>query len=113
AEGTFLTQAAILNTIQDAYLVYQELISKPETSNHDIQLVHGLMIPIHKKIEIVKMEEKLKNIAAGKENRPFIVVSTQVIEAGVDVSFHQVIRALPIIPSIVQAAGRVNRHGEG
>ncbi len=112
AEGTFLTQAAILNTIQDAYLVYQEIKSNPETLNHHIHLVHGLMIPIHKKIEIAKMEEKLKQIASGKENRPLIVVSTQVIEAGVDVSFHHVIRALPIVPSIVQAAGRVNRHGE-
>lgn len=46
-----------------------------------------------------------------KTARPVLCVSTQLIECGVDVSFGSVIRFAAGLDSILQAAGRCNRHG--
>lgn len=52
-------------------------------------------------------------IKARLENKqPVVCISTQLIEAGVDISMACVIRALGGLDSIAQAAGRCNRHGE-
>ncbi|WP_017552094.1 CRISPR-associated helicase/endonuclease Cas3 [Heyndrickxia coagulans] len=98
-----IKQAAILNTIEDAYRVYEQI-----KDEGDVRLLHGLMVPVHKKMEIAKIQDNLEK----EKEKSLKVISTQIIEAGVDVSFHHVVRALPILPSIVQAAGRVNRHFE-
>lgn len=56
---------------------------------------------------------KLKNnLVQASENQPTVCVATQVIEAGVDVSFDCVIRLMAGMDSIVQAAGRCNRNRE-
>ncbi|OOR89014.1 hypothetical protein B0181_07500 [Moraxella caviae] len=58
-----------------------------------------------------------KQLLAQIKNRlaqrlPTIVISTQLIEAGVDISFHSVVRFVAGLDSVLQAAGRCNRHGE-
>ena len=60
----------------------------------------------HRKMILDEVRERLK------DNLPVLCVSTQLIEAGVDVSFAQVLRFLAGVDSIAQAAGRCNRHGE-
>ncbi|SHJ84052.1 CRISPR-associated endonuclease/helicase Cas3 [Anaerobranca californiensis DSM 14826] len=64
------------------------------------------MYPAHRRTVIKEIKERLKN----KEK--CIVISTQLIEAGVDIDFPVVFRALAGIDSIAQAAGRCNREGE-
>jgi CRISPR-associated endonuclease/helicase Cas3 len=100
-------QCAILNTIADAYLVYKK-VKGLNNNDVDTHLLHGMMIPIHKKMEINKIQYYLNQ----KEHHSMCVISTQIMEAGVDLSFQYLMRALPILPSIIQAAGRVNRHNE-
>jgi len=109
-EKEYSSQAAILNTIEDAYRVYKK-ISENEANGENVYLLHGLMTPLHKKVLIEKIKLALSN--SKQSGHPLYVISTQVLEAGVDVSFQHVARALSVLPSIVQAAGRVNRHNEG
>jgi CRISPR-associated endonuclease/helicase Cas3 len=63
------------------------------------------MCPAHRTKIIQKIRETLE------ENKPCRVVSTQLIEAGVDIDFPVVFRSLAGIDSIAQAAGRCNREG--
>lgn len=63
------------------------------------------MCPSHR----IKILSDMKKIL-GKQR--VICISTQLIEAGVNISFGCVIRSLAGLDSIAQAAGRCNRHGE-
>ena len=57
----------------------------------------------------VVLNQITRRLNAGQ---PLICISTQLMEAGVDLSFDCVVRDLAGLPSIIQAAGRCNRHGE-
>ena len=61
--------------------------------------------PAHRKQELAKIRLRLA------QGLPTLCVSTQLIEAGVDVDFGAVIRFMAGIDSIAQAAGRCNRNG--
>ena len=60
----------------------------------------------------VTPKDRLKKIDIIKDNQPCIVVSTQCIEAGVDIDMGVVIRDFAPWDSIVQIAGRCNREGK-
>jgi len=64
------------------------------------------MCPAHRKEQLERIRSRLE------DELPVLCVSTQLIEAGVDVSFASVIRFLAGLDSIAQAAGRCNRNRE-
>lgn len=103
AVGAHGTVAAILNTIEDAGRVFDRTKARcgPEVS---VYTVHGAMTSLHKKYQIERIRRRLES------KLPTIVVATQIIEAGVDLDFRRIYRARPVIPSLIQAAGRANRH---
>lgn len=90
----------VVNTRKHARMVY-ELIRDGQGSLH----LSALMCPAHRTKVIQKIRKCLE------ENKPCRVVTTQLIEAGVDIDFPVVFRSLAGIDSIAQAAGRCNREG--
>jgi len=72
----------------------------------------ALMCGAHRKAVIDQIKVRLKAKREGTDREPLRVVSTQLVEAGVDIDFPVVYRALAGLDSIAQAAGRCNREGQ-
>lgn len=89
----------ILNTKKCAQRIYQNI--KAEGVYH----LSTSMYPAHRKRVLNEIRERLK-----KQKR-CVVVSTSLVEAGVDLDFQTVYRQLAGVDSIIQAAGRCNREG--
>jgi CRISPR-associated endonuclease/helicase Cas3 len=71
----------------------------------------ALMCGAHRKAVIDQIKVRLVAKRDGLDLLPLRVVSTQLVEAGVDIDFPVVYRALAGLDSIAQAAGRCNREG--
>lgn len=95
----------ILNTRKDAFQVYREAISQ-KVNGQKLYHLSNRMCPDHRKKVIEQIKEDLK------KEKPILVITTTVVEAGVDLDFPTVFRAMAPIDSIVQAAGRSNREGK-
>ncbi len=93
----------ILNTIDDTKEVYKRLSDRFDGLSI---LLNTHFTPDDRKKKIKEAKEKL----AGNEK--VIVISTQLIEAGVDIDFPIVYRDFATVASIVQSAGRCNRNGK-
>lgn len=90
----------IVNTRKAARSLYTLL---PEAGRFHLST---LMYPAHRKKILAQVRQRLR------EGLPCRVVSTSLIEAGVDVDFPAVWREIAGLDSIAQAAGRCNREGK-
>lgn len=90
---------------QDARELAKEL-ARLVPENEPVFHLSALMCPAHRLDVLERVREALDQGAACR------LISTQLIEAGVDVDFPVVYRALGGLDSVVQAAGRCNREGK-
>ncbi|MEU4806390.1 CRISPR-associated helicase Cas3' [Actinosynnema sp. NPDC023587] len=97
---------AIVNTVGHA----RELHRMVRDRRPDATVLHlsTRMCPAHRKVELDRIHRLLKE----KNGEPVLVVSTQLVEAGVDLDFPVVFRALAPSEALQQAAGRANREGK-
>jgi CRISPR-associated endonuclease/helicase Cas3 len=99
---------AIVNTRADA----AGLLAALDAATGDRALhLSAAMCGQHRADVIAQVRERLRARSVGTDMRPLRVVSTQLVEAGVDIDFPVVYRALAGLDSIAQAAGRCNREG--
>jgi CRISPR-associated endonuclease/helicase Cas3 len=94
----------VVNTKKSARALYQAIADRKIDGVHLYHLSTN-MCPAHRLDVLNEIKEKLSK-------EPVICVSTQLIEAGVDIDFGAVIRYLAGLDSIAQSAGRCNRHGK-
>lgn len=96
----------VCNKKSEAEYLFQKIEDAGEKCFH----LSASMCMAHRKQVLQEIMEAIKK--SRKEGQKVICVTTQVIEAGVDISFGRVIRFAAGMDSIVQAAGRCNRNGE-
>ena len=90
---------AVVNTKKDAAQLWGEM------NNSNVWHLSSAMCPAHRKTVLEAIHQRLD------DHRTCRLVSTQVVEAGVDIDFDTVYRALGPLDRIVQAGGRCNREG--
>lgn len=93
----------VLNTKSAVRKLYDVLIAQ----NVNVQYLTTNLCAEHRSDKIKAIKKTLRE---GQDN--IVVVSTNLIEAGVDISFECVYRSMTGLDSVAQTAGRCNRNGE-
>lgn len=110
----------VLNTINSSIDLYSHIKEHFEFLYEDIVLdkTNGI-VNVNDEIQLIYLstnilpKQRLSRINAIKDpNKRHIIVTTQLVEAGVDISVDIVYRDLAPIDSIIQTAGRCNRNDE-
>lgn len=94
----------VVNTIKNSKKLFMAL---KEELDSDIYCLNSYMFGSDRERVIQTLKEPNSNLVKNK-----ILISTQVIEAGVDLDFDVGFRELSPLSSIIQTAGRVNREGK-
>lgn len=98
--GKEYSALCIFNTKKTTQNMYRELVGE------GVYHLSTAMYPVHRKRVLAEIRKRLA------DKKRCIVLSTSLVEAGVDLDFHTVYRQLAGVDSVIQAAGRCNREGE-
>ncbi len=99
----------IVNTRRDAAELMDRLVPDDTLDEEDDSVLFHLstrLCGMHRRAVLEEVRRRLKEKVTCR------LIATQVIEAGVDVDFPLVMRAVGPLDRIVQAAGRTNREGK-
>ncbi|MBD0326337.1 MAG: CRISPR-associated helicase Cas3', partial [Pyrinomonadaceae bacterium] len=97
----------VVNTVKRAREIYREIKKAYEAGEHpQSELIHSRFRPAERERWHKLFNEKVEADGAGR-----IIVATQVVEAGVDISSRLLITDLAPFSSLVQRFGRCNRNG--
>lgn len=106
---------AIVNRRADAAELHRLMRARSPGAEQGCRHLSALMCAQHRSDTIAGIKQALAErrqaLAEGRPAAPLRVVSTQLVEAGVDLDFPVVYRALAGVDAIAQAAGRCNREG--
>ncbi len=94
----------IVNTRRHARFLFEQL-RKNDNLAASVLHLSAAMCPEHRSVVLNRIRKKLES------GEPCRLISTQLVEAGVDLDFPVVYRSMAGLDSIAQAAGRCNRNG--
>lgn len=103
-EGT--VTLIIVNTVARAQSLFRE-IQKLRGKNDRLMLIHSR----YRAADRAALNERISKISGSEDGTDIVIVSTQVVEAGVDISARTLITELAPWSSMVQRLGRCNRRG--
>ncbi|MDE4078676.1 CRISPR-associated helicase Cas3' [Methanosphaera sp. Vir-13MRS] len=92
----------VVNTIHCSRILYNHISNNINVSDKELIYLSTNIVPKDRRDRIDKIEKK--------SNKQKIIVTTQLIEAGVDIDVDIIYRDFAPIDSIIQTAGRCNRN---
>jgi len=98
----------LVNTVKQAQFAYEKIVSCNATDDQSVGILHASFIRIHRK----EIEKSILNFAPNSESRPSepgIWISTQIVEASLDLDFDVLFTEMCGIDSLFQRMGRVFR----
>lgn len=93
----------IMNTVQSAAVLAHEM----REAGHDVFHLSTALAPIHRDIIVERVQQRLRCSFLD-----WTLVATSCVEAGMDFDFRTAFRESASVCSLLQTAGRVNRHGK-
>jgi CRISPR-associated endonuclease/helicase Cas3 len=102
-ERGFRRAIVVFNTVNEAIEFYKK-------AKTDLDVPHDKMLLLHSRFAAEDREAKMKKIESLKKCSEYLIVSTQVIEAGVDISSNLFISDLAPASTLIQRVGRFLRY---